>query len=85
MGLKNTSSVIPHEKLHVSLLQEIQDLEDRGDRLVFSLDDGRQSLLLDYFQSDFCRAQVRVHFRVEIVDGFFVVLVLARTVQGTEA
>ncbi len=62
MGLKNTRLVVPHEELHVSLLQEVKDLEDSGDRLILSLDDGRQSLLLDYLQSEFCRAQVRVHF-----------------------
>ncbi len=69
----------------MSLLEEIQDLEDRGDRLVFSLDDGRQSLLVDYLQSELCHAQVRAHLRVEVVDGFLVVLTLARNVQVTEA
>ncbi len=62
VGLKNARLVVPHEELHVSLLQEVQDLEDSGDRLILSLDDGRQSLLLDYLQSEFCLAQVRVHF-----------------------
>ncbi len=61
VGLKNARLVVPHEELHVSLLQEIQDLEDSGDRLIFRLDDGRQFLLLDYLQSEFCFAQVRVH------------------------
>ena len=67
------------------MLQEIKNLEDRGDRLVFSLDDGRQSLLLDYLQGEFRRAQVRAHLRVEVVDGFLVVLTLVRNVQVTEA
>ena len=80
VGLKNASLAVPHEELHVSSLQEIQDLEDSGDRLIERFDDDRQSLLLDYLQSEFCRAQVRVHFRVEDVYRFLVVLVLARNV-----
>ncbi len=47
VGLKDACLIVPHEELHVSLLQEVQDLEDNGDRLIQSLDDGRQSLLLD--------------------------------------
>ncbi len=62
VGLKNARPIVPHEELHVFLLQEVQDLEDSGDRLILSLDDGRQSLLLNYLQSEFCLAQVRVHF-----------------------
>ena len=85
MGLKDTSPVIPQEELYVSLLEEIEDLEDCRDRLVFGLDDGRQSLILDYLQSVLRRAQVRTHLRVEIVNDFLVVLMLARNVQVSEA
>ncbi len=62
VGLKDARLVISYEKLHMSSLQEVQNLEDNGDRLILSLDDDREVLLLDYLQSEFCRAQVRVHF-----------------------
>ncbi len=62
VGLEDARLIVPHEELYMSSLQEVQNLEDNGDRLILSLDDGRQSLLLDYLQSEFCLAQVRVHF-----------------------
>ena len=86
MGLEDASPpIIPHEEQHVSLLQEVQDLEDHGDRLVFSLDDGRQCPLMDYLQGEFRRAQVRTHLLFELVDGSLIVVTLARDVQVTKA
>ncbi len=67
----------------MSLMQEVQNLEEGRDRLVLRLDDGRQVLYLDHLQKEFCSAKVRVHFGIEGLDGIVIVIELARNVQDT--
>ncbi len=84
VGIDYARLVISNEELYMSLLQEVQNLEENRDRLVLSLDDGRQVLFLDYLQqNEFCFAEVRVHFGIEDLDGIIIVIELTRNVQGT--
>ena len=83
MGIDYARFLVSYEEMYMPLLQEVQDLKEDRDCFVLSLDNGRQLLFLDVFQSQLCSEEVMVHLCIKDQDGIVIIFMFARNIQGT--